>query len=225
MFFSEQWTRDELLSYLRNRQNEFLKNTAVLMKRDTITYTPGVANQPLPEDWMITQRVVWNASGSYKELPRTDTWDADYGDPAWTTPTTTPFVYSDSEEPSLELRVIPPAAAATGQPEILYIYQDPILPSRFNSTMRIDEFAPYPRVAGMPIQDRYRWTSVGLSIPIPATLVILDMFNHAIKYGVMADMLTKIGRAQDVTRATYCEARYQEGIEAAAILLAGWQGG
>lgn len=48
-----------------------------------------------------------------------------------------------------------------------------------------------------------------------------DDFLHYVKYGVMADMLAKVGRGQDLGRAAYCEQRYQEGVELAAILLAG----
>lgn len=226
-YSSEQWTRNEVLGYIRNRQNQFLKDTAVLMKRASITYTPATLRQPLPTDWVITQRMVWaDNDGSYKELPRSDGWDADYGEPTWNSATATkPTVYMDEELPSLET-AIAPVPTSTGHPEVLYVYQVPLGIDTFNSSMRIDEFAPYPRSAGMPITDRYRWTSVGLSVPFaPVAVSISDDFSAALKYGVLADMLSKVGRGQDLSRAAYCESRYQEGVEAAAIILAGWQGG
>lgn len=270
-YSSDQWTRDEVFGYIRNRQNQFLKDTAVLLKRATIAYVNGQLRQPLPDDWVITQRVVWKnetlpiapsrmridefapyprvagmpvedryrwtsvglslpsgavpGSASYKELPRSDSWDADYAEQDWNTVTVeTPEVYMDQEVPSLEV-IIAPVPTNSGYPEILYVYQDPMTMVSLSSTMRIDEFAPYPRVAGMPIQDRYRWTSVGLSLPIAFTLTSPNDFTPAIKYGVLADMLTKVGRGQDLIRAAYCESRYQEGVEAAKIMLAGWQGG
>lgn len=49
-----------------------------------------------------------------------------------------------------------------------------------------------------------------------------DEFVPALKYGVLADMLSKDGRAQDLARAAYCETRYQEGVAAAKIILRGW---
>ena len=49
-----------------------------------------------------------------------------------------------------------------------------------------------------------------------------DEFVPAIKYGVLADMLSKIGRASDQTRIQYCESRFQEGIEAGKLMLMGW---
>lgn len=226
-FSSEQWTRDEVIGYIRNRQNQFLKDTAAFMKRSTVAYTPGQLTQPLPTDWAITQRMVWKdtTDGTYKELPRSDAFSADYGQQNWSTVTATkPSFYTDEELPSLQFYA-GPVPTNTGTPEVLYVYQIPLPFTFFNSTMRIDEFAPYPRLAGMPIQDRYRWTSVGLSLPTIPSLDVTQDFTPAIKWGVIADMLSKVGRGQDLTRAAYAESRYREGVEAVAIILAGWQGG
>jgi hypothetical protein len=44
-------------------------------------------------------------------------------------------------------------------------------------------------------------------------------FVPAIKYGIMADMLNKVGRALWSTKARYCELRYQEGVMAATLLM------
>jgi hypothetical protein len=56
-------------------------------------------------------------------------------------------------------------------------------------------------------------------------LTVPDEFVPAIKYGILADMLRKVGRAHDTDRADYCEARYQEGVEAAHMILNGWGSG
>lgn len=225
-YSSGQWDRNEVLSYFRNRQNQFFKDTAALLKRSSIAYTPGALRQPLPSDWAITQRMVWHdTDGSFKELPRSDGWDLDYGSPTWNVVTSAkPEVYADEELPSLQF-IAAPVPTNIGSPEILYVYQDPLFPATTNSTMRIDEFAPYPRVPGMPSQDRYRWTSVGLSISLPIDILLPIEFSSVIKYGVMADMLAKVGRGQDLTRAAYCESRFQEGIEAIKLAISGWQGG
>lgn len=47
-------------------------------------------------------------------------------------------------------------------------------------------------------------------------------FVPTIKWGVLADMLGKVGRAHDQKRAEYCEQRFQEGVEAAKLVLKGW---
>jgi hypothetical protein len=44
----------------------------------------------------------------------------------------------------------------------------------------------------------------------------------AIKWGVVADMLSKVGRAHDPLRAQWAEDQYREGVEATKIVLKGW---
>lgn len=56
----------------------------------------------------------------------------------------------------------------------------------------------------------------GISVTVP------DEFVPGLKYGVMADMLSKDGRGKDPQRAEYCEARYKETIEAGKLILRGW---
>lgn len=59
-------------------------------------------------------------------------------------------------------------------------------------------------------------TGAGVNFSVP------DEFVPCIKWGIMEDMLSKIGRATDPIRAAYCGQRYREGVEAARIMLAGW---
>jgi hypothetical protein len=49
-----------------------------------------------------------------------------------------------------------------------------------------------------------------------------DEWTPCIKWGVIADMLGKVGRGHDPQRASYAESRYQEGVEAAKLALQGW---
>ena len=56
-------------------------------------------------------------------------------------------------------------------------------------------------------------TSVCVPVPIPGT------FAPGIKYGVMADMLSKQGEANDPQRAAAFEARYAEAIDLAKALV------
>lgn len=59
-------------------------------------------------------------------------------------------------------------------------------------------------------------TGAGVAFSVP------DEFVPCIKWGIMEDMLSKVGRATDPIRAAYCGQRYREGVEAARIMLAGW---
>ena len=58
-------------------------------------------------------------------------------------------------------------------------------------------------------------TGVPLTVPIE--------FAPAIKWGTISDMLGKVGRAHDPGRAQYAEQRFEEAVQAATIMLNGWQ--
>lgn len=49
-----------------------------------------------------------------------------------------------------------------------------------------------------------------------------DDFVPYVTYGVLADLLSKDGRAQDLGRAGYCDRRYEEGVGLAALFLGGF---
>lgn len=76
---------------------------------------------------------------------------------------------------------------------------------------------PIPALSGtldliyVPVPDAV--TSTCAPLPFP------NFITPYIKYGVMADMFAKEGEASDPDRATYCEQRYQEGIEMAKMFL------
>ena len=59
-------------------------------------------------------------------------------------------------------------------------------------------------------------TAAGVNLTIP------DDFSHYLRWGIMSDMLGKVGRGQDVPRAEYCELRFQEGIELGKLMISGW---
>lgn len=58
--------------------------------------------------------------------------------------------------------------------------------------------------------------------PAAANLTVPDEFEPAVRWGVISDMLSKVGRAHDPQRAQYANARYLEGVAAARIILGGW---
>lgn len=59
-------------------------------------------------------------------------------------------------------------------------------------------------------------SNTGVSFEVP------DECVPAIMWGVVADMLSKEGRGQDVKRAAIAQARYMEGREMTKLLLTGW---
>lgn len=65
-----------------------------------------------------------------------------------------------------------------------------------------------------------------LAIGVCEPFLIPAVFIPFVKYGILADMLMKQGEANDPQRATYCEQRFQDGIELAKAFLGnGGQGG
>lgn len=98
--------------------------------------------------------------------------------------------------------------SATGTPNS---YMDAEAP-----TLKI-QIAPAPTTSGT-IEILY----VALSTTLDRSginLTVPDEFMPYIKWGVLADMLNKVGRGQDVDRAGYAEQRFAEGVALAQMLL------
>ena len=49
--------------------------------------------------------------------------------------------------------------------------------------------------------------------PTPSPLLIPDDFSWVLKFGMMADMLTKETESRDLIRAQYCQQRFNEGVQ------------
>lgn len=186
---SGMWTQAEVLQYVNQRQDRFLKESGLLTVWTTIAVSAAQLRPSLPTDWVATVRVSWKGTGAltFVVLPRADSWSADNGLPTW--PNTTgvrPIVYMDSETPTLQIQLAP-APTGSGTLSLYYI-------SVGNNMTGLGEIFNTP-----------------------------DEFIPAIKYGVMADMLTKQGRVADGARAQYCETRFNEGIELAkSWIVGGW---
>jgi hypothetical protein len=185
---SQLWTASEVLSYLNNRQNQFLRDTGLLISRAQIPTTPNVLRQPLPSDTMILQDLSWEASnGDWSEVPRADTWEADNSLNNWPyNMIPIPQMYTDSELPTLQVQIMP-APSDAGVLWALYV--------AITTTL----------------------TGSGTALDIP------DEFTPAVKWGTVADMLSKVGRALDRGRAALAESRYQEGVAAAIVMIEGWE--
>lgn len=190
---SGMWTQTEVLQYINQRQDRFLKESQLITSWTTIAVTAGQLRPALPTDWIATVRVSWNGTGNpvapgstYIQLPRADSWSADNGVPTWPSVTATrPSVYMDSETPTLFLQLAP-APTGIGTLSLYYISVGNNLDGSGEQFDTPDEFMPY------------------------------------IRYGVMSDMLTKLGRIQDANRAAYCEMRFEEGVELAKSWITGY---
>ncbi len=181
------WTAAEVVNYLNQRQDKFLKDTQLQFGLANIPAVEGTLQYDLPDDWITTLRVVWiDEDGSTRELIRSNRWEADNGIPTWTIVEGPPIIYMDVDTPVLTIKV-----------------------------------APLPDVDGT-IQVQY----VPLAADLDGTgniFTIPDEFVPSVKYGALADMWSKVGRAMDPQRAAYCQQRYMLGVEVANMLLHGWK--
>jgi len=83
------------------------------------------------------------------------------------------------------------------------------------------------QLAPLPSEDgRLEVTYVPSCNPIDGngtSLDVADEFAPTVKYGVLSDMFSKVGRANDPIRAKYCSDRFQMGVEIAQALLKGFK--
>jgi len=101
--------------------------------------------------------------------------------------------------------------AADGTPLAYAEYESP------NLTLKI---MPGPDVAG---EIDLLYVPVGTPLNGNGELLIVpDELEHAIRYGILADLLSKDGRGKDSARAAYAESRFQLGIDLTRIVIEGW---
>jgi hypothetical protein len=180
------WTRAEVVEYLNQRQQRFLKETHLLVSTATLPVGVGDTQIALPADWIRTRRVVWDGSdGVVKEVPRADSFETDYGVSTNAVPQDSPQVYSEFEGPTLTMG---------------------ITPTVISGTLQLDYVAGAALFTSTP----------------GALLTLPDDFVYVEKYGALAEMFGKDGRANDPARAEYCEMRYALAIDTARLLLNGW---
>jgi hypothetical protein len=181
------WTREEVVAYVNQRQNRFLKETHLLVAVVGIAVGVGATRVALPANWVRTVRLVWRGGdGAVKEVPRADTFETDYGIPAWNAaPLAWPQAFMEFETPTLEMQITPTTVA--GELELDYVALA----------------APFGPTPG-------------------ALLTLPDDFSYVVKYGALAEMFGKDGRALDPARAGYCDMRYSLAIDTARLLMNGW---
>lgn len=82
------------------------------------------------------------------------------------------------------------------------------------------QIAPAPLVAGtlavLYVPHGTTLTGDGVALTVP------DELAHAVKYGALADLLSKDGRGKDTARAEYAEQRFDLAVDLTHILLNGW---
>lgn len=181
---SGMWNMTEVVRYLNNRQDQFLKDTHIQVGMAEIAATQGISSYGLPDDWISTARVVWiSLTGVVKELTWSDNWEADHGIPSWSSVQGVPKIYMEDTPLTITIGPIPNTDG------VIQIYYIPTA-AQADGTGEM--------------------------------ITIQDEFTPPLKYGIMADMLGKVGRARD-PRSSYCQQRFALGIEIARMLTMGFK--
>jgi len=188
---SDMWTIGEWVDYLNGRTALFLRETKLVLTRDTFA---SVVDQTrydlaalLDADLLQVWRVAWlDANGVSHGLTEADLLQYDSFLPEWTTAAASgePEAWTGHARPTLTIEVIP-APDEDGTLAFLYVRRPTQLPQVADGTL----------------------------VGIPSD------FASYIKWGAMADMFAKEGQANDPPRAQYCEARFREGIAIAKVLI------
>lgn len=96
----------------------------------------------------------------------------------------------------------------------------PLVYSEYETPTLQIQIAPAPSVAGS-LQLLY--VPIGTELNGNGELLVVpDELEHGIRYGALADLLSKDGRGKDPVRAKYCEDRFDLAIELTRIILKGW---
>jgi hypothetical protein len=117
------WSRDEVLSYLNQRQDRLLRESLIHVKTSAnLPILTGARVVTLPTDWMRTVTVVWlGDNGMIRELQRADTFQVDHADAALSrTSTGVPLYYMEYDSANLTVE-IGPAPLVDGNLSVLYV--------------------------------------------------------------------------------------------------------
>lgn len=190
-FFTQRWTHDELVRTAADRQDALLKATHLQI--GMATTLPGVLEEQAGNP-LVTLPDDWIATVALIRFPAGGRpYLVDLAD-SWSAD------YGDRT-----------MVAAAGVPTLCL---DAETPSR---TLRL---IPAPAVVA-PLLLYYVpraavLTGTGEFCTVPDELAL-----PVLQYGILADLLSKVGRGQDLPRAQYCRQRWQLGVEVTEILLKG----
>ena len=92
-------------------------------------------------------------------------------------------------------------------------FTDATLPSQVFEVMPAPTRAGYFQIVYLAIETSLSNSGIRVSVP--------DELSPYLKWGALADCLSKAGPAQDLIRAAYCEERFAEGLGLAKVMLLG----
>jgi len=216
-FYDSLWTSEEILRFVENRTNQFLLQTGIV--RETASQSVGTNGQViLPTTSNVLRRAIFTSSASATfPLELGDYHKADAGNPGWESGSGEPERLITWGKGLAELEPKPSAAGT-----LLLDYVPTYSLEALTGLSYGDGHSPTDRVSTRPgalATRRVIGKKSFVAVAIDTLLPVPGNFVPYIKYGTMADMLSKEGEAHDEDRAKYCEGRFTEGIELAKMWM------
>jgi hypothetical protein len=145
---SDLWCRDEVLDYINERSDRFVKATHIRVATTSIPVIAGTFEYTLPTNWVATARVYWQpTTGQKKALVRSSGWEADHGIGSWSTQGV-PKLYTDVDPATLTLRLMP-VPSVPGTLEVIYVANTTHVIGEGDTLSIIDEFLPSIKYAAL----------------------------------------------------------------------------
>lgn len=187
------WTKTEVLGYLNQRQYRFLKDTGIFVSQDRIPVSAHTLRVSLVDQLSLPLVSIQVVEASWK----------------YTTGVDQTTIWPMERISDLEIDLAQKSwTTSYGRPKTYMEVETPTL------TLQL---GPPPDLAGL-IYLEY----IGLTALLDGSgeiFTVPDELVPAIKWGALSDMLGKAGRGQNLSKAQYCESRYQEGVAIAQSLL------
>lgn len=190
--FTDMFTKQEIIDSMNRVQQEFLLETGMIVTRTSITPEVGKPKYDLPADCIRPRRVTW-------------------GEP----------LSSETPEPVIirALTQVDTWELDNGMNEWPSDRDVPL--SWWETTLPQQQIG----IAKTPINDgTIGLLYVRLAAALDGTgvnLTVPDDWTPYILYGTLAELLSSDGQAFDPVRASYCDQRFQEGIELAKLVIGG----
>lgn len=124
-FVFGQFAVSEFLNNANLLQERFMRDCAPVVLRATLAATPGQNRYQLPQDWIHTRRMTWQALAAAKSnsLATADSFGLDHGLLDWERNTARPTVYNEgSDLPTLTVEIAK-APGEVGTLGMLYVPQ------------------------------------------------------------------------------------------------------
>lgn len=191
---TNQFAIDDLWQSMSRRRNEMLQIAACNMGEQALAVIPNTATVPLPDAMLDVRRARWVPAaglGSPATLQRSDV----LGYQRFS------YNYGQTNQPPLRWTLLNGLEAAlNANGELLALQLDTLAPTP--STVQV------LGINGGPDFDP----------PGGNPLLLPDDWAWVLKFGTLADVLSKEEEGRDIPRATYCRQRYEQGLKAMQVL-------